>query len=434
MKIYDVLIIGAGAAGLFLAANLRGKSVAILEKNGSAGKKILASGGGRCNITNREISARNYRFESRAGEDLLCGALNGLGYEDVLRFFSKLKFSEQKNAQFFCDEGSKAVLGALLRRARASGAEIFCGREVASARKISRESTDESNVGDGEIFEILSANGEKFYSRAVVVACGASSYKALGGSDTALKIARGFGLEFTPFSPALTGWTAQKEEFWFKQLSGVSVRARVRLDGRNFAAGADALEFEGDTLFTHRGISGPAILNASLFWKKGAAQINFAPKFWDEAMRARAQDKSGQSAAETLSEAEIAAISNALTRGKKQLSSMVGLPRRFTLAFLSSQGLCDKAYGSYSASEREKILRIFNYRFAPAGTFGFERAEVCAGGVSAQELDENFGVKSVRGLFFVGEATEITGMLGGYNLHFAFASALRAAKFLSKER
>ena len=89
MKIYDVLIIGAGAAGLFLAANLRGKSVALLEKNGSAGKKILASGGGRCNITNREISARNYRFESRAGEDLLCGALSGLGYEDVLRFFSE---------------------------------------------------------------------------------------------------------------------------------------------------------------------------------------------------------------------------------------------------------------------------------------------------------------------------------------------------------
>ena len=432
MKIYDVLIIGAGAAGLFLAANLRGKSVALLEKNGSAGKKILASGGGRCNITNREISARNYRFESRAGEDLLCGALSGLGYEDVLRFFNELKFSEQKNAQFFCDEGSKAVLGALLRRVRASGAEIFCVREVTGARKISRNSRDDAY--GGEIFEISCANGEKFYSRALVVACGASSYKALGGSDTALKIADGFGLEFTPFSPALTGWTAQKEEFWFKQLSGVSVRARVMLDGRNFAAGADALEFEGDALFTHRGISGPAILNASLFWKKGAAQINFAPKFWDEAMRGRTGDKSGRNAAETLSEAEIAAIGNALTRGKKQLSSTVGLPRRFTLAFLSSQGLCDKAYGAYSASEREKILRIFNYRFAPAGTFGFERAEVCAGGVSASELDENFGVKSVRGLFFVGEATEITGMLGGYNLHFAFASALRAAKFLSKER
>lgn len=418
-KIYDVLIIGAGASGLFLASNLRGLSFAILEKNGSAGKKIIASGGGRCNVTNRKISVENYHFTSVAGANLVQSALNELKFSDVLKFFGKLKFSEQKNAQFFCDSGSKDVLGALLSQIQKT--RIFYGAEVVKTHKI-LPSSNLNGVND-EIFEIHTASGDKFYSHKLIIASGAPSYKALGASDIATKIAADFGVKFYPFAPALVGFTAQKDEFWFKNLSGVSVNARVSLDERNFAKTQSttninfAREFDGDVLFTHRGISGPAILNASLFWQKGAIKINFAPNFAGGKFKALNLD--------------INTISPYLLQGKKQISSVLNLPRRFTLEFLRAKNLVDKPFDAYNAQERDKILQIFSYRFAPAGTFGFERAEVCKDGVSAEELDENFECRRIGGLFFIGEATEITGMLGGYNLHFAFASALKVARHLS---
>ena len=148
-------------------------------------------------------------------------------------------------------------------------------------------------------------------------------------------------------------------------------------------------------LFTHKGISGPAVLNASLFWQKGLIEINFCPNFSIETAQ----------------------------KSKKQLSTVLPLPRRFTLEFLRAAGLSDKPYGKYAQAEREKILRLFSYRFAPAGTFGFERAEVTKGGVDTDALEADCGAKGVRGLYFIGEVLNVTGMLGGYNLHFAFACA-----------
>ena len=482
-KIYDVLIIGAGAAGLFLAANLRGKSVALLEKNATPGKKILASGGGRCNVTNRRIAASNY-----------------LG-----------------------DVGSRTVLSVLLKKVEQSGAKIFCGMSVASVRKIlageNSEILDDSFAQDikfddsggkngtaisenfdtkkpqsgernlSEIFEVVTENGDKFYAETLVVASGGLSYKSLGASDIGYKIAR---------------------EFWFKNLSGVCFPARIIVgyaqSGRqgsgdesdlpckgaakacenasgasrnenNFSApykdssvssGDQALlqtgnasppekavpltfsksdkkiefnkpnadfvisqeikfdgggksssrkntvnlrqktqrKFVGDILFTHKGISGPAVLNASLFWQKGLIAINFCPNFNIETAR----------------------------KSKKQLSTILPLPRRFTLEFLRAAGLGDKPYGEYKADELEKISRLFCYKFAPAGTFGFERAEVTKGGVDTDALDANCGHNGTRGLYFIGEVLNVTGMLGGYNLHFAFACAANLAKRLNARR
>ena len=137
------------------------------------------------------------------------------------------------------------------------------------------------------------------------------------------------------------------------------------------------------------------MLNASLFWQKGLIEINFCPNFSIETAQ----------------------------KSKKQLSTVLPLPRRFTLEFLRAAGLSDKPHGKYSQAEREKILRLFSYRFAPAGTFGFERAEVTKGGVDTDALEAGCGVKGVRGLYFIGEVLNVTGMLGGYNLHFAFACA-----------
>lgn len=256
-KIYDVLIIGAGAAGLFLAANLRGKSVALLEKNTTPGKKILASGGGRCNVTNRRIAASNYLGDA----NFVANILKNLSFQDVLKFFGELKFNEQKQNQFFCESGSRTVLSVLLKKVEQSGAKIFCGMSVASVRKIlageNSEILDDSFAQDikfddsggkngtpisenfdtkkpqsgernlSEIFEVVTENGDKFYAENLVVASGGLSYKSLGASDIGYKIARDFGVAVAPPAPALVGFTAQKDEFWFKNLSGVCFPARI---------------------------------------------------------------------------------------------------------------------------------------------------------------------------------------------------------------
>ena len=532
-KIYDVLIIGAGAAGLFLAANLRGKSVAVLEKNATPGKKILASGGGRCNVTNRRIDASNYLGDANFVKNIL----KNLDFKDVLKFFGELKFNEQKQNQFFCESGAKDVLGVLLKRARQNGVQIFCGVCVKGARKFSTDENGEildvspaqnrdENLTDfetkfdrceqnlNEIFEVVAENGDKFYVKNLVVASGGLSYKSLGASYVGYEIARSFGIKVVPPAPALVGFTVQKDEFWFKNLSGVCFPAQILLErapqksgddskscsqsksgdadvsadkfsvcrkiiganlkqpsdksaplqtgdlnlvfavprqngeilelnlaanestldknrefyesdanfntsqeiefngGENLNGDAKAwksnqkkrIEIAGDVLFTHKGISGPAVLNASLFWQKGLIAINFCPNFSIETVQ----------------------------KSKKQLSTVLPLPRRFTLEFLHAAGLSDKPYCEYQADETAKISRLFAYEFAPAGTFGFERAEVTKGGVDTDALEVDCGVKGVCGLYFIGEVLNVTGMLGGYNLHFAFACALRAANVLSK--
>lgn len=427
-KIYDVLIIGAGAAGLFLAANLRSKSVALLEKNATPGKKILASGGGRCNVTNRRIDASNYLGDA----DFVKNILKSLDFKDVLKFFGELKFNEQKQNQFFCESGAKDVLGVLLKRARQSGAQIFCGVCVKGARKIftdengqildiSPAQNRDENLTDfetkfdrceqnlNEIFEVIAENGDKFYAKNLVVASGGLSYKSLGVSDIGYEIAQSFGIKVIQPAPALVGFTVQKDEFWFKNLSGVCFPAEISV----VCASKNAVnrepkmprKFVGDILFTHKGISGPAVLNASLFWQKGLMAINFCPNFSIETAQ----------------------------KSKKQLSTILPLPRRFTLEFLHAAGLSDKPYCEYKADEAAKISRLFAYEFAPAGTFGFERAEVTKGGVDTDALDANCGRGDTRGLYFIGEVLNVTGMLGGYNLHFAFACAANLAKRLNAE-
>lgn len=427
-KIYDVLIIGAGAAGLFLAANLRGKNVAMLEKNATPGKKILASGGGRCNVTNRRIDASNYLGDANFVKNIL----KNLDFKDVLNFFGELKFNEQKQNQFFCESGAKDVLGVLLRRARQSRAQILCGVCVKSARKIladengqildiSPAQNRDENLTDfemkfdrceqnlNEIFEVLAENGDKFYAKNLVVASGGLSYKSLGASDIGYEIARSFGICVIPPAPALVGFTVQKDEFWFKNLSGVCFPAQISVAcaNKNAANREPKMprKFAGDILFTHKGISGPAVLNASLFWRKGLMAINFCPNFSIETAQ----------------------------KSKKQLSTVLPLPRRFTLEFLRAAGLSDKPYGEYKADEMAKISRLFAYEFAPAGTFGFERAEVTKGGVDTDTLDVNCGYNGACGLYFIGEVLNVTGMLGGYNLHFAFACAANLAKRLNAE-
>ncbi|MDL0089392.1 NAD(P)/FAD-dependent oxidoreductase [Campylobacter gastrosuis] len=369
MKIYKNLIIGGGASGLFLATLLDKNETIILEKNSKFGAKILASGGGRCNITNQNISTKNYLGD----ENFVREILGVLSYEEVLRNFKNLDFSKEKDAQFYCKNGSKAVLNEILRKVKC---EFRLNCEVKTAQK------------EGDLFKISTNLGE-FFARNLIVASGGLSYKALGASGVGYEIARHFSHDIATPSPALVGFSVQKDEFWFKNISGVSINCKIKVAGR---------EFCGNVLFTHRGISGPAVLNASLFWQKGKISINFAPHL-------KAKN---------------------FTNTKKQVSTILGLPKSFCREFLTALNLADKPFDEFNGDEKERFLRVFDYEFAPAGNFGFEKAEITKGGVKTDKIGTNCQSKIVPNLFFIGEVLDVSGMLGGYNIHFAFASAKSA--------
>ena len=238
---------------------------------------------------------------------------------------------------------------------------------------------------------IVTTDKGKFSTLKVVVATGGASYKELGASDIGLKIAQEYGHAVVPFAPALVGLTLQPKEFWMKELSGVSVKARIEVAGKTL---------DEDFLFAHKGISGPVVLSASLYWHRGEIAINFCPDF----------------------------DLNQLKDEKKLLSTALPLPKRFTKAFLETIALEDKSCNRLNTDERAKLSLLQNYKMAPSGTFGLTKAEVCRGGLACEEIELNtMQSTKVNGLYFIGETVDVTGELGGYNFQWAFSSAVVCA-------
>lgn len=373
---HELLIIGGGASGLFLGANLKQKGILILEKNPQIAAKIKISGGAKCNLTNRYINAKNYISTSKFKPNLL------MSYKDLLEYFLNFGvcFKELKNNQFFA-QSSEQIINVLKNETK--HCQIITNCEVINAKK------------ENDIF-IVNSNLGKLKSKKLVIASGGLSYPRLGATDIGIQIAKHFGISYTKLSPALVGLSVQKDEFWFKNLSGVSLNVNLTYENHKFS---------GDLLFTHKGISGPVVLNASLFWEKGRMAIDFLPNFKLN-----------------------------FNNSNKQLSSLLPLPKSFIKQFLLSLNLADKQPQKYSQNEKEQILKLKNYIFAPAGNFGYQKAEVTKGGICLNELDENLQSKKVKNLFFIGEVLDITGMLGGYNLHLAMSLALRVANFLSLQK
>lgn len=248
---FDIVILGGGASAMMLAANLKDKNIAILEANSSLGKKVLISGGGKCNITNEHVNENNYLADA----DFVRFALDDFTNKETLSYFQSrgLAIENKLYQQYFCKNSAKELLA--LFEAELQHVKTFFSTLVKGVEK-----------KEGLFY--IQTNTKEFVAKKVVVATGGKSYEKIGASDIGLRIAKSFGLEVQEFAPALVGFTVQKEQFWFKELSGISCMAKVSVGEKHFCK---------EVLFTHKGLSGPAILSASLYWQKGQISIDFLP-------------------------------------------------------------------------------------------------------------------------------------------------------------
>jgi predicted Rossmann fold flavoprotein len=376
---HTTIIIGGGAGGLMLASLLPANSAVVIDANPKAGEKIRISGGGKCNITNAVMESTFYRGDAqfvqsvlaRFDEKALLGWLARFGLKPVLR----------KGTQYFCPHSSGELLDILLKESRKQ--KFLHSEQVLSVRK------------RGEIFYVKT-DRRTLSAYNVVVASGGLSFPRLGASGIGYTIAEHFGHHVVRTAPALVGFTVQKEQFFFKELSGISTDVRIRA-GEHLC--------EGSLLFAHKGISGPAVLDASLYWGKGALGIDFLPDFNWQILR----------------------------QSKKHLSSILPMPKRLTKAFLLQFGIADKPGKTLSARELHQLQTLNDYRFAPAGTFGYSKAEVTRGGVATDEVDaKTMMSRKESGLYFIGEVLDVTGRLGGYNFQWAFSSAFVCANYVGK--
>jgi len=371
----QVIIIGGGASALMLASLLPQQTALLIDVNPRAGEKIRISGGGKCNITNAKMDSAFYLGEKGFIESVL----NRFNEKKLLQWLERqgLHPELRKESQYFCPNSSQELLDILLKESRKQ--KILLNEQVCDVHK------------RGEIFYVKT-NRRTITAPCVVVASGGLSFPRLGASDIGYKIAEHFGHTVKKTAPALVGFTVQKEQFFFKSLSGISTDVTIRIGERVCS---------GSLLFAHKGISGPAVLDASLFWEKGRIEIDFLPGFnWKN-----------------------------LRQSKKSISTVLPLPKRVTKAFLLQFNIEDKAGSTLSSESYDKLQTLNAYSIAPAGTFGYSKAEVTKGGVSTEEVDSgSMESRKVKGLFFTGEVLDVTGMLGGYNFQWAFSSAYVCAQ------
>ncbi len=380
--LYDAVIVGGGAAGLFCAIQVarRGKRVVVLEHNSEAGRKILISGGGRCNFTNIQTTADNFISQN---PHFCRSALARFTPEDFVALVRKhnVAYFEKKLGQLFCVDSSRRIVEMLLSECRSAGAEIRTGCTVSSIER-------------RETFRIETNHGI-FESPALVVACGGLSFPKVGASDLGYRIARQFGLKVVETRPSLVALVFEGKTDW--GIAGVSTEARVS-SGRT--------SFRENILFTHRGLSGPAILQISNYWKPGTpVSIDLMPD-------ANAIDLIMSDRSE-----------------RRKLSNYLAsfMPSRLAARFAQLEA-DDKPLYQMNRNEIESIGRKLNdWQVSFSATEGWDRAEVTLGGVSTDELSSTtMESKKVSGLYLIGEVVDVTGWLGGYNFQWAWSSGYAA--------
>lgn len=389
MTNYDVIIIGAGAAGLMCAieAGRRGRKVLVIEHAEKPGKKILISGGGRCNFTNIYASHENYICSNPHFHK---SALARYTPQDFISLVEKygIKYCEKKLGQLFCNESSRQIVAMLESECRKASVEIALNCKV-------------SSISKNEKFE-LKTNLNDFSCDSLVIACGGASIPKMGASEFGYKLAKQFGLKLIEYVPALVPLTMDE-----KHLKRYGVLSGVSIDSEASCGGAF---FRENILFTHKGFSGPAILQISSYWKHGdIISINLLPG--------------------TEVTTEFMKSSGSNTTVINFLSQF--LPKRF-LEVWCTEPLYFKPISKLTEQEMEKVkYSLEHWQVKPSGTEGFGKAEVTIGGVSTDELSsKTMESKKVEGLYFIGEVVDVTGWLGGYNFQWAWASGYAAGSYV----
>ena len=383
---YDAIIIGGGAAGLFCAveAGKRGRRVLVVEHNAEVGRKIIISGGGRCNFTNIDTRPENFISQN---PHFCKSALSRYTPQDFVELVKrhKIAYYEKKLGQLFCRESSRLIVEMLLAECSAAKVEIKTACSVKGVTK-------------NEDFEVETNRGT-FSAANVVIACGGLSFPKIGATDLGYRIADQFGLTIVPTRPSLVALVLQGKSY--RNLAGLSVDTSISAGNQSFRE---------NILFTHRGLSGPAVLQISNYWKRGEpVSVDLLPD---------------------LDAAELLAVGRTSRRNLDNFLADL-LPQRFAAVFAASE-FANKPLYQMNDHEVEKLanaLKDWQVKFTE--TEGYDRAEVTLGGVSTDELSSRtMEARRVPGLYFIGEVVDVTGWLGGYNFQWAWSSGFAAGNSL----
>jgi predicted Rossmann fold flavoprotein len=388
--LYDLIILGAGASGLMAAIQAagRGRRVLVLDHAKEAGKKLLVSGGGKCNVTNRQITVSDYfGMNSAFCSDALKRFTAGMTL-DLLRN-ADIQTEERDYGRVFCKKNASAIVSHLVHTAEKSGVHFVFNTTI-------------SEVSYMACFHVKCEErpSETCKGSHLLVATGGLARPQLGATNLGYVIARQFGHKISPLRPALTGFILPQDSP-LMNLQGISLDVRLQIKGKGFV-------IEEPLLFTHKGISGPSVFQASCFWEKGdVVTVNFLPS---GDLISQMHDPSNE---------------------KLIVKSLIVrfLPERLVRAVIPDH-LSDRKIAGLSRKDRKTIAEyIHSYTVCPEGTEGFSKAEVTLGGVSTDQINPKTMESLLqKGLFFTGEVIDITGKLGGYNIHWAFASGYVAGQ------
>jgi predicted Rossmann fold flavoprotein len=387
---YDAIVLGAGAAGLMCAfvAGQRGKRVLLIDHAPEPGRKIVISGGGRCNFTNLHTAPDRYLSEN---PHFARSALSRYTAQDFLELVERhgIAWHEKTLGQLFCDGSAKQIVAMLLDECDRGGVTLRCDTAVSWVEH-----------ADGQYTVALDRGQAR--APALVIATGGPSIPKMGATGFAYDLARQFGLKVVQPRPALVPLKLPEQEALFRELSGVSTSVEARCGKASFREAA---------LFTHRGLSGPAILQVSSYWRHGeAVAIGFVPERGDGWLREAKRTRPRASLRRALEEVVPARLAEAL-------SQRIGMAGELG-------GQTDKALAAAES-------KLAAWSFAPDGSEGYAKAEVTAGGIDTRGLSsKTMAATKVPGLYAIGEAVDVTGWLGGYNFQWAWASGYAAAQAL----